>query len=396
MTTSSRIICALVLIALPLLASPVPAEEGKGGSLDLVMMAMVEEMSRNMERLKTEELEAPYHMGVTVRDVDTLRIAASFGGVTTRNRNRTRRLSVQVRVGGHDLDQTNFSGGGWYWGSRASSATPLDDDEAALRQAIWLRTDNLFKSAHEDLARKKAWLEMNNVKDRPPDFTGVPAHRHIEDLAVLTVDEDGWESRVRTLSLKFREFPEIQTSSVSLSASATNRRFVTSDGFRTRRGVDRVSLTASATAQAEDGMPLRGQVAFSGRTVADLPGPEEMEEKVTEMATLLSEKVKAQRAEEYLGPVLLEKQAAAQLFLSLLTDQLESPREPLGSRGRGGTVFKNRLHRRVLPTFLSVYDDPTVTEHGGKPLLGSFPVDDDGVPAKRVNLVEKGKLRSWF
>src|SRR5208283_2222539 len=51
---------------------------------------------------------------------------------------------------------------------------------------------------------------------------------------------------------------------------------------------------------------------------------------------------------------------------------------------------------RVLPDFLSVVDDPTLASFDGKPLLGRYEVDDEGVRAMRVPVIENGKLVNYL
>jgi hypothetical protein len=50
----------------------------------------------------------------------------------------------------------------------------------------------------------------------------------------------------------------------------------------------------------------------------------------------------------------------------------------------------------VLPEFLSVVDDPTLASFNGKSLLGSYEVDDEGVRAMRVVVIEKGTLVNYL
>src|SRR5262249_38694002 len=52
--------------------------------------------------------------------------------------------------------------------------------------------------------------------------------------------------------------------------------------------------------------------------------------------------------------------------------------------------------QRVLPTFLSVVDDPTLKEFNGKSLIGSYGVDSEGVKAQSVDLVDKGVLQNYL
>jgi hypothetical protein len=48
----------------------------------------------------------------------------------------------------------------------------------------------------------------------------------------------------------------------------------------------------------------------------------------------------------------------------------------------------------VLPSFLSLVDDPTQTSYQATPLLGSRAVDDEGVRARPTTLVDKGYLKT--
>ena len=48
---------------------------------------------------------------------------------------------------------------------------------------------------------------------------------------------------------------------------------------------------------------------------------------------------------------------------------------------------------RVLPANVSLVDDPSASEFKGKPVIGGYEVDDEGVRAQRVTIVENGILK---
>jgi predicted Zn-dependent protease len=50
----------------------------------------------------------------------------------------------------------------------------------------------------------------------------------------------------------------------------------------------------------------------------------------------------------------------------------------------------------VLPDFLSVADDPTLTESGGVWLAGHYDYDDEGEKARRVDLIDGGVLKTFL
>jgi hypothetical protein len=50
----------------------------------------------------------------------------------------------------------------------------------------------------------------------------------------------------------------------------------------------------------------------------------------------------------------------------------------------------------VLPQFLSITDDPTMDTFGGRGLTGAYQVDDEGVKAQAVPVIESGKLTNYL
>jgi hypothetical protein len=59
-------------------------------------------------------------------------------------------------------------------------------------------------------------------------------------------------------------------------------------------------------------------------------------------------------------------------------------------------AFASSWHARVLPDFISVVDDPTIDAFAGHGLGGSYKVDDEGVPASPVTVVDKGMLANYL
>jgi predicted Zn-dependent protease len=59
-------------------------------------------------------------------------------------------------------------------------------------------------------------------------------------------------------------------------------------------------------------------------------------------------------------------------------------------------TFRNRVGQKILPDFLSIYDDPTLTHAAGSYLRGHYRFDNEGVRARRVALVEDGTLKAFL
>ena len=144
-----------------------------------LMRALVDEVTRSTT-LQMEDLEKPYFIQYTVDDVIGYHIIAGYGDLITSERDRSRDYYRRVRVGGYELDNTNFSDdrggffmffGGGTGGGEAS--LPLDEDYTAIRQAIWWATDQDYKDAVETLTKKKAYMKDKNLLDRPDEQGGV-------------------------------------------------------------------------------------------------------------------------------------------------------------------------------------------------------------------------------
>jgi predicted Zn-dependent protease len=70
-----------------------------------------------------------------------------------------------------------------------------------------------------------------------------------------------------------------------------------------------------------------------------------------------------------------------------------------GQRQRGdeeGQTFTKLIGKQILPSFLSVSDDPTMAALNGHALSGHYSYDDEGEPARRVDLIKDGVLETFL
>jgi hypothetical protein len=144
-------------------------------------------------------------------------------------------------------------------------------------------------------------------------------------------------------------------------------------------------------------MRLDRSHGYQVRQMKDLPTKAQVLSRTRELLTSLKQLREAPVSEEeYRGPVLLSADAAAGVMSELVGPNLIGNRPTLGQNARTTGDWANNYKSRVLPDFLSVVDDPTLTTFGGHSLLGNYEVDDEGVKASRVSLIEKGQLVSYL
>ena len=92
----------IFLLAALVLPAPAPAAD------DVVMKAMRDELDRSMKQLQLEQLEKPYFISYRVQDRTSLDTSATFGALLSGGLARARYLTVQVRVGNYQSDNSNF------------------------------------------------------------------------------------------------------------------------------------------------------------------------------------------------------------------------------------------------------------------------------------------------
>jgi predicted Zn-dependent protease len=360
-----------------------------------VQKAMQDEIARSMKELRLGDEARPYYLSYTVSDVEQATVSATFGAATAAHSYRARVLRTELRVGDPAFDNTNFEGGS------EVETIPMEDDYSALRRELWLRTDEAYKQALETLARKRAAAasQADEEEQGVGDFSAEPPARHEVPAASITPDPEALRPAVVRLSGVFRDFPKIYGSRVSATYAIVRRRLASSEGSWVDDGKRTVRIEVVADTQADDGMKLRSFVPFSALDPSGLPPVAEMEKAVRAMATELTAMRAAPVARSGAGAVLFEGLGAAQITKVLLADHLAGTPPPktasAGSDdGDQQSTLATKLGQKVATPLLSAVDDPLLETGPGKvPLFGAYRVDDEGVPARRVSLIEKGVLK---
>jgi predicted Zn-dependent protease len=359
---------------------------------DALLEALLTELDRSKAQLKMDQVPAPYYIEYRVNDVDDYAAEAAFGALRENQRVRYRVLHVVVRIGDYKQDSYYGSGRG------EVDVLPLDDDPIALRHQIWLATDEAYKSAGQALTEKQAALKQFSSDANPvDDFSKAPMVTDLAPTVKLDVDESGWKKTIEEATGLYRQYPDVQTVSASLRFSATNEYLVNSEGTVTRTGRKTYSVQLNSSAQASDGMRLSRNPFWMVAKAEELPSREKL---VAEAKKMLDTVVALRQApiveEDYRGPVLFAPDAADDVVAALVGSNVLGMKPQLGRPNRTTGAFATSYKTRVLPNFLTVVDDPTLKNFKGKSLVGSYEVDDDGVKAQPVTVVQGGTLVNYL
>jgi hypothetical protein len=364
---------------------------------DPILKAMLTELDRSQSELQLKGFEKPFYIEYRIDEITTFRTNAEFGATLAATHLHRRAARVTVHVGDY---KTNSSGSG----DSTAQLESLDDDPIALRSSLWMATDEAYKAALAAYSRKQAELKQVETPPQADDSSREKPVIRLEPIQSLTVDEAAWTASIANVTGIYRNTSglkinpsDVQYSTAFFNSFADTSYFVNSEGTITRSTELRYEQNFSIGGQAADGMSLDRSYYLAGNSLADLDKTADFNHHATECINGLAELINAPLVEEeYHGPVLIEADAAAGIMKSLLAGPFAAARPPFGTTARTTGSFASSYHARVLPEFLNAIDDPTLATWNGKGLVGSYSIDQEGVPAQSVELVKNGKLMSYL
>ena len=357
--------------------------------------ALLEIMQRELQRATTSLAKsdpAPYFTMYSVNDGDSLTIAAMNGSIMFSADSHRRIADVMMRVGAAALDNTH---GQSRPSGISSGILPLRDDRDATARVLWQLTNREYEQASAAFLRVKTNTAVHSEEeDKSPDFSQeTPANELGATLAPFPLDQKAWEERLRRISARLLKYPDVYSSIALMQAGNSKSYLATSEGTVIAQPSTIARLVIEGESRADDGMDLLRVETFQAASPAQLPSESELIAKTDKIGADLKALRAAPSAEPYIGPALLSGRAAAVFFHEVLGHRLEGHRQ---RDEREGQTFTKKVGQQVLPSFLTVVDDPTLTQLNGVKLAGHYDFDDEGVRAERVVAVDNGILKNFL
>jgi TldD protein len=388
--------------------SPATVQSQAPKDNDHTLQAMRDEMARSKTRLElqipgTPQPQRPYYVEYRLLDLDVREVVAEFGALVSANHTRNRFMDVNARIGDYKLDSSNFiSDDGFRGFIGPTGSVGIDRDYDSLRQDLWIATDQAFKEAVETYSRKQAYLSSLARQSDIDDFAKSEPLQLIEPLAAPDWSNRNWEQEARESSAALRVFPQIYESRVTYYLVYATEYLLTSEGTEIRTNRSYAAIEAGMNTLADDGMQVNHLYATYAPKPADLPSADAVRKALNVTGSELMAMRIAPTAQDYTGPVLFEARAAAPLLAQVLTPAINGARPPVSFTpvmeqlltGLGGkSDWVGRMGARVLPGTVSLVDDPAAKEFHGTPLLGTYTIDEDGVRARKVTIVDGGNVK---
>jgi TldD protein len=374
------------------------------GDNDQTLRALRDEMERSRTRLALPGVDKPFYIEYRLLDLDVRTVTASFGALLASSTNRNRQMIVDVRVGNYHLDSSNFiSEDGFQGFLGRSGQVGIDRDYNSLRQDLWLATDQAYKEAVTQMSLKQAFLRSLTKPPEIDDFAQAQPVVRVEPRVEPDWTTRNWEEEARTASAVLKNFPQLYGTRVTYSLIYATSYLMTSEGTILRTSHHFAGIEAGMDTAADDGMALNNFYAVYTPDPAGLPDPTAVSKALSQAATELIAERDGPLVPDYTGPVLFDAPAAASTLAQVLGPSLSGARPPLAmtnefdeilERYGGRSEWTGRVGTRVLPTNVTLIDDPTVREFQGQALLGSYELDAEGVRGERVSIVENGILKN--
>ena len=403
----ASVIAVLALLSLAASGSAFAKAQSPNDN-DQTLHAMRDEMARSKARLELripdrDQPVRPYYVEYRLLDLDEREVVAEFGTLLSSTRRRIRFMNVAARVGTYKLDSSNFVSEDAFRGFIGSTGSVgIDRDYNSLRQDLWIATDQAFKEAVETYSRKQAYLSSLARQSDIDDFSHAEPIQHVEPLVAPDWTNRNWDQEARDSSAAMRAFPQVYESRLTYYIIYATEYLLTSEGTEIRMNRTFAAVEGGLNTLADDGTPLNNFYSAYAAKPGDLPSVDTVRKNLNVAGSELMALRAAPTAQDYTGPVLVEARAAAPLLAQILGPAMNGERPPLAFQpvveqmlsGLGGkSDWVGKMGARVLPTSVTLVDDPSAKDFHGTPLIGGFAVDEEGVGAEKVTVAENGALK---
>jgi len=370
-----------------------------GQQQDELLQLLKKELAYDMKELQKQEFP-PYHMNFRVLDDRNVNISSVFGATMSSQDYRTRMFVPQIRLGDTLLDNFKYN----YMGvapnrNRAYSGSllPLEDENGTdgTRQAIWSEVLKRYNYAVEMYQRSRTQSKVSVAnEDKAPCFSATPVEKYYEapiPSERQVIDVEAWKKRLNEISAVFKGSELLHNGNVSLSFRVLRSYFVNTEGTEVVQNRTYARIIISASMKADDGMDLPLNISYFAYELKDLPSNERLIADAKEMVRRLTVLRSAPVVDPYTGPAILSGPASGVFFHEIFGHRLEGHRMKTG-----GQTFKKMVGEQVLPKEFQVYCDPTLRNYAGEYMNGFYLYDDEGVKARRVDVVKNGILKEFL
>jgi predicted Zn-dependent protease len=251
-----------------------------------------------------------------------------------------------------------------------------------------------YREALDRYYYKKRTMVIERIDDaRTNNFQRAKPVRSIAIAGFPEMDKAYWEGKIKAFSLQFRKYPYIMDPYVQIRGQFSHKLFVNSEGSVIAQPFTYYTFLIVGWVINNQGRYLRQSISKNFTHIDSFSSNREIYKLIRELAGKLERLRKAPELAPYSGPALLSPETAGIFFHEAIGHRLEGERLLDASEGQ---TFRDKIGELILPSFLSVHDDPLMERFGDKGLFGFYEYDDEGIRGERVTLVKNGILKGFL
>jgi len=363
---------------------------------DTLLNIMSDELNREYSELKNQPLSS-YYIEYRVDDVKTYVLNTSFGSLVNQNEDKARLFSTVVRVGNYDFDNSHeIDGANGIGGAAQPFAVklPYDNIPEALKFVMWQATHYAYRSAVDSYNQVQSSSKSDMKQNKAADFSNEKPSVYFEGQVNDSLKNlNEWISRLKKYSEPFLADDKIISADATLSYYTDRKYFVSSEGSKIVQNSRYCQLMITAAIKTEEGGIVPAYRSYYTFTPEEMPSNDEILEEIHGMMVQLEKLKDAPLAEAYSGPAILSPGAAAVFFHEIFGHRIEGHR--LKSNFDSQT-FKTQIDARVLPPYMNIYSDPTISMFDKQDMFGYYKYDDQGIESHKVVIVKDGVLKNFL
>lgn len=367
---------------------------------NMYMKAMQDEVKRSMAKLRRPGVEKPYFIAYKLEQVDESPLVEASLGALYPLQQRDSQLTAYawVDIGNAQKDSLGYKNDGYYgdYAYRPRRATDVSKSYDGIRYALWQLTDLAYTFAAETYQQKQAYERTKQAQQKDPVPDVIPAKQatYAEEIPVAPAyDIDQLQSWVKQQSAQGKAYPFLEQFTVTVAPVRRTTYYLNSRGGFYQKSLPAVQVKWMARMRDKDGFKRKysRSLWLSGFSTTEQALAAT---RTTDFLRDLQVSYQAVRAEDYVGPVLIRPAAAGNFIYEQLVSNLQNLKGLLSSSKEMDPTmgrFSNE-QKRVMAPGITVWDKPLQRIDGDIPLGGFMPVDDEGVAAKELKLVEQGRV----
>lgn len=355
-------------------------------------------LSANLAEIAKKDPSPVYYGAYRVHDSAVWNLVLDQGRIFNEDLHQSRWGEIELRMGTAKLDQSHPLPDDQSLSDEGFCAVPLLSIDSPHSNRLWrIGTEQAFRSAKERYQKVLRASETQR-KDTSSlwDLAPAPRIQNTQSLAQPKIDTSGMgkvRDRLQKISLIYAQNPRLQISQLIFQHHRVNRLLVNTEHSQVLDQDSLSSLLLIMSIRHPDGSDLSLVDTRSFRNYPSESELDEVESELKQSVKLIDSIYQAPLLPPYAGPVLLEGRGAAVFLHEILGHRVESDRFRLSSDGQ---TFLSKLGEQIFPPFISISDNPLLSQFENQPLNGYYHFDDEGVKAQGTSLVEKGILKNFL